>query len=280
MAKPRPLAGQTAVITGAGSGMGRSLAQRLSAHGCPVAIFDANEETLRETEALVSGPVLARSLDVRDRQGQFAFATEVAEWAPAPIGAVFNNAGVALSQTVAEASPEDDEWLMAINFDGVVHGTRAYLPILLEQGSGTIVNTSSVFGLAGIPTQSAYCASKFAVRGFTESLRHELRGSGVRAVTVHPGGIKTNIVRNGRMKADLRGLGRPASEMVADFDALTRTTAEKAAEIIHRGVDAGKARILIGGDARLFDILTRVTPTHYYAVLDRVTEMAARSAGR
>ena len=171
MPKPEPLAGRTAVITGAGSGMGRALAQRLSRLGSPVAICDANEETLRETESTLSGAVLCRPLDVRDRQGQLALAAEVREWAPAPIGAVFNNAGVALSQTVADGSPEDEEWLHAINFDGVVHGTRAYLPILLEQRSGTIVNTSSVFGLAGIPTQSAYCASKFAVRGYTESLR-------------------------------------------------------------------------------------------------------------
>src|SRR3954468_4323518 len=152
MAKPEPLAGQTAVITGAGSGMGRALAQRLSGLGSPVAIFDADADALRETEESLGGPVLARSLDVRDRQGQLAFATEVSEWAPAPIGAVFNNAGVALSQTVAEAAPEDDEWLVAINLDGVIHGTRAYLPILMRQGAGTIVNTSSVFGLAGIPT--------------------------------------------------------------------------------------------------------------------------------
>jgi len=278
MAKPRPLAGQTAVITGAGSGMGRTLAQRLSARGCPVAISDADEATLRETEAGLGGPVLARPLDVRDRQGQLAFASEVRAWAPAPIGAVFNNAGVALSSTVAEASPEDDEWLLAINFDGVVHGTRAWLPILLEQDSGAIVNTSSVFGLAGIPTQSAYCASKFAVRGFTESLRHELRGTGVRAVTVHPGGIRTNIVRNGRMKADPRGLGRTSDDLVAEFDALTRTTAERAAKVIHEGVDAGKARILIGADAYFIDAITRITPTHYYRVLDRITALAARGA--
>src|SRR3954454_23081939 len=276
MAKPRPLAGQTAVVTGAGSGMGRSLAQRLSGLGSPVAIFDANQDTLRETEATLSGHVLSRVMDVRDRQAHLASAAEVPEWAPAPIGAVFNNAGVALSQTVAEAAPEDDEWLMAINLDGVINGTRAYLPILLEQNSGTIVNTSSVFGLAGIPTQSAYCASKFAVRGFTESLRHELRGTGVRAITVHPGGIKTNIARNGRMYADARGLGRSRDEMVAEFDRLTRTTPERAAAIIHKGVDAGKARILIGADAYLFDALTRITPTHYYGVLERIIGLSER----
>lgn len=278
MAKPRPLAGQTAVISGAGSGMGRALAERLSAHGCPVAIFDADAVTLRETAEGLSGPVLAWPLDVRDRRGQLAFAAEVAEWAPAPIGAVFNNAGVAMSQTVAEASPEDDEWLMAINYEGVVHGVRAYLPLLLEQGWGTIVNTSSVFGLAGIPTQSAYCASKFAVRGFTESLRHELRGSEVRACTVHPGAIRTDIVRNGRMRADPRGLGRSRDELVAEFDALTRTTPARAAAIIHKGVDAGRARILVGADAYLFDALTRLTPTHYYGMLDRVVGLASRRA--
>lgn len=276
MARPMPLAGQTAVITGAGSGMGRALAQRLSGLGSPVAICDANEETLRETERLVGGPVLARPIDVRDRQGQLTFASEVSDWSPAPIGAVFNNAGVALAQTVADGAPEDDEWLAAINYDGVVHGVRAWLPVLLRQRSGAIVNTSSVFGLAGIPTQSAYCASKFAVRGFTESLRHELRGTGVRAITVHPGGIKTNIVRNGRIKADVRGLGRSSTELVAEFDALTRTTPERAAEIIHAGVDAGRARILVGADAYVIDALTRITPTHYYGVLERITTRAAR----
>lgn len=275
-----PLAGRTAVITGAGSGIGRALAIRLSAHGCPVAIVDNDEATLQETAAMLVGPALERQLDVRDRQGQLVLAAEVSEWAPAPIGAVFNNAGVALSSTVAEASPEDDEWLLSVNFDGVVHGVRAFLPLLLEQGSGAIVNTSSVFGLAGIPHQSAYCASKFAVRGFTESLRHELAGTGVRAITVHPGGVTTNIVRNGRMRSDPRGLGRSREQMAAEFEALTRTTPERAAEIIHRGVDAGKARILVGPDAYLFDALVRIAPTHYYAVLDRLAERMAASASR
>jgi NAD(P)-dependent dehydrogenase (short-subunit alcohol dehydrogenase family) len=275
-----PLAGRTAVITGAASGIGRALAVRLSRHGCPVAIADANEEGLRETEDLVAGPVLARPLDVRDRQGQLAFAAEVREWAPAPFGAVFNNAGVALSSTVADASPEDDEWLISVNFDGVVHGVRAFLPVLTEQGSGAIVNTSSVFGLAGIPYQSAYCASKFAVRGFTESLRHELAGTGVRAITVHPGGVKTNIARNGRMKQDPRGEGRTQEQMAADFEAVTLTTPEKAAAIIHKGVDAGKARILVGPDAYFFDYLTRLAPTRYWQVLDRLERVASRRRAR
>jgi NAD(P)-dependent dehydrogenase (short-subunit alcohol dehydrogenase family) len=268
-----PLAGRTAVITGAGSGIGRGLAQRLSAHGCPVAIVDANAETLAATAALLDGPTLVRTLDVRDRQGQLALAAEVREWSPGPIGAVFNNAGVALTSTVAEASLEDDEWLIAINFDGVVNGVRAFLPILLEQRDGAIVNTSSVFGLLGIPHQSAYCASKFAVRGFTDSLRQELAGTGVRAITVHPGGVKTNIARSAHMHSDPRGLGRNQDELAEEFEALARTTPERAAEIIHRGVDRGKARILVGPDAYLFDALARITPTHAFRVLDSIDRL-------
>jgi NADP-dependent 3-hydroxy acid dehydrogenase YdfG len=275
--KPNPLAGQTAVITGAGSGIGRALAQRLSGQGCPVAIVDANTETLESTAALLDGPTLVQTLDVRDRQGHLGFAAGVKEWAPSPIGAVFNNAGVALSSTVAGASPEDDEWLMSINFEGVVHGVRAFLPILLEQRSGAIVNTSSVFGLLGMPYQSAYCASKFAVRGFTDSLRQELHGSGVRAINIHPGGIKTNIARNGRLQADPRGLDRSHEEIAAEFDALVRTTPERAAEIIHQGVDAGKARILVGPDAYLFDALARLAPTHYYRVIDGADRLIQRA---
>ena len=190
--------GRTAYVSGAASGIGRAVALRLAAHGCPVAIVDQNEDGLRETAELIAGPVLARTLDVRDRQAQMAFAAEVADWAPTPVGMVLNNAGVATSQSVAEGSLEDDEWVLDINLGGVINGTRAFLPILLRQDSGVIVNTSSVFGLVGIPFQSAYCTSKFAVRGFTESLRHELRGTGVHAVTVHPGGVKTNIARNAR----------------------------------------------------------------------------------
>ena len=199
---PIVVAGRTAVITGAGSGIGRALAQRLAAHGCPVALCDWNEEQLKETVDAIGGPVLSRKLDVRDRQGQMTFAAEARDWAPAPIGMVVNNAGVTVSQTVAAASPEDDDWCFDVNFWGVVHGTRAWLPVLTQQGSGAIVNVSSVFGLIGYPTQSAYCASKFAVRGFTESLRHELRGSAVRAITVHPGGVRTNIVENARFHVD------------------------------------------------------------------------------
>ena len=282
--KRRPLAGRPVMITGAASGIGRSLARRLSGLGSPVAIADIDEAGLKETARTLPGPVLVRVLDVRDAADQRRFAAEVLQWLPsladpsladrAQLAAVFNNAGVAVASSVLDADPDDDEWLRQINFDGVVHGTRAFLPILVEQDEGVIVNTSSVFGLLGMPYQSAYCASKFAVRGFTDALRQELRGTGVRAVTVHPGGVRTNIARSARVRKDPEGRGRSQEQMAAEFEALLRTTPDRAAEIICRGVDRGKARILVGPDAYVFDALARVAPTHYYDVMDAAREAA------
>ena len=285
--KVRSIAGRPAMITGAASGIGRSLARRLSRSGSPVAIADIDEAGLKNTAKSLPGPVLVRVLDVRDAADQLRFAAEVRQWLPslagsAPLATVFNNAGVGVSSSVLDADPGDDEWLRQINFDGVVNGTRAFLPILVEQDDGVIVNTSSVFGLVGMPYQSAYCASKFAVRGFTDSLRQELRGTGVRAVTVHPGGIRTNIARNARIRKDPEGRGRTREQMAADFEAITMTTPDKAAEIICRGVDRGKARILVGPDAYVFDALARVTPTHYYDVMalleNRLQSLASQRA--
>jgi NADP-dependent 3-hydroxy acid dehydrogenase YdfG len=264
------IVGRPVVITGAASGIGRSLARRLSALGSPVAIADVDEAGLEKTAASLPGPVLSRLLDVRDAADQLRFADEVRDWLPTPLAAVFNNAGVAVASTVLSAVPADDDWLYEINFHGVVNGTRAFLPILVAQDTGVIVNTSSVYGLLGVPYQSAYCASKFAVRGFTDALRQELRGTGVRAVTVHPGGITTNIARNARVRSDPEGLGRTKEQMAAQFEAATMTSPDKAAAIIHHGVERGKARILVGPDAYLFDALARITPTHYYAVISRL----------
>jgi NADP-dependent 3-hydroxy acid dehydrogenase YdfG len=278
--KRRPLAGRPVMITGAASGIGRSLARHLSALGSPAAIADIDEAGLKETARTLPGPVLVRVLDVRDAADQRHFAAEVREWLDgARLAAVFNNAGVAVASSVLDANPDDDEWLRQINFDGVVNGTRAFLPILVEQDEGVIVNTSSVFGLLGMPYQSAYCASKFAVRGFTDALRQELRGTGVRAVTVHPGGVRTNIARSARVRKDPTGEGRSQEQMATEFEALLRTTPDKAAEIICRGVDRGKARILVGPDAYVFDALARITPTHYYEVMARL-EKRLRAAAR
>ncbi|WP_284749270.1 SDR family NAD(P)-dependent oxidoreductase [Amycolatopsis sp. RTGN1] len=277
MSRPRSITGRPVVITGAASGIGRALATRLSRLGAPVALADVDADGLKATAAALHGRVLTRVLDVRDAEDQLRFAGEVREWLPAPLAAVFNNAGVAVTSSVLDAVPEDDDWLHDINFRGVVHGTRAFLPILAEQGEGAIVNTSSVYGLLGIPYQSAYCAAKFAVRGFTESLRQELAGSAVRAITVHPGGITTNIARNARVRRDPTGRGRSREEMAAQFEAMTMTSPDKAAAIIHTGVDRGKARILVGPDAYLFDALARVTPTHYNAVLTRLMRRPRRT---
>jgi NAD(P)-dependent dehydrogenase (short-subunit alcohol dehydrogenase family) len=266
----RTISGRTVVVTGAASGIGRALAQRLSAHSCPVAIADVDEQGLKETEASLRGPTFVQVLDVRDAEAQRDFAGEVRDWAPRPIGAVFNNAGVGVASSVLDAIPEDDNWLWDINFHGVVNGTRAFLPILVEQDEGAIVNTSSVFGLVGMPNQSAYCSAKFAVRGFTDSLRQELRGTGVTAINVHPGGINTNIVRNARLRRDSEGRGRTQEQMAKEFAAITMTQPDKAAEIIHRGVEQGKARILVGPDAYMFDALARLTPSHYYEVVGRL----------
>lgn len=265
--RPVPLAGRTAVITGAGSGIGRALALRLAAHGCPLALADWDEDGLRETADRVDGPALARRVDVRDRQRVLAFAAEVAAWAPAPLGAVVNNAGVTVAQPVLDAAPEDDEWVLDVNLGGVVNGTRAFLPLLVEQDAGTLANVSSVFGLLGFPGQSAYCASKHAVRGWTEALRHELRGSGVRATSIHPGGIATSIAANARHHEDAMG-GFTKEEMTRDFAATAITSPEKAATIIHRGIDAGRPRILVGPDAHALDLLVRVAPRRYFDVLE------------
>jgi NADP-dependent 3-hydroxy acid dehydrogenase YdfG len=269
----RTLAGRPVVITGAASGIGRALAIRLSGTGSPVAIADIDEAGLKETErslrASDSQSSMVRVLDVRDAADQRCFAAEVKEWLDGSLAAVFNNAGVAVASSVLDADPGDDEWLRQINFDGVVNGTRAFLPLLVEQDYGVIVNTSSVFGLVGMPYQSAYCASKFAVRGFTDALRQELRGTGVSAVTVHPGGVKTNIARNARVRKDPEGRGRSQEQMAAEFEAILMTTPDKAAEIIVRGVERGKARILVGPDAYVFDALARAMPTHYYDVMSR-----------
>ena len=270
------LEGRRALVTGAASGIGQAVARRLAAHGCPVALIDQDEDALRDTAESIGGPVLSRRLDVRDRQALLTFAAEVDAWAPQPLGMVFNNAGVTVVQGVADSSPEDDDWVLDINLHGVVHGVRAFLPILLRQDAGVVVNTSSVFGLVGFPHQSAYCASKFAVRGYTEALRQELRHTGVRAVVVHPGGVKTNIVANARYRSDYGGRHADRASAATEFATLARTTPERAAEIIHTGVERGRSRILVGPDAHALDALVRLAPTRYYDVIERLEALVRR----
>lgn len=275
--------GRTAVITGGGSGIGRALAEHLSRQGSPVALADVDEGGLKETAASLDGEALVQVVDVRDRAAMQDFASLVADWAPAPLGAVINNAGVAMSSSVLDGVESDESWLRDINYHGVVNGTRAFLPLLLSRAEGVIVNVSSVYGLIGVANESAYCASKFAVRGFTESLRHELRGTGVRAVTVHPGGIRTNIARNARVHVDPEGRGRTLEQIADEFDDLAMTTPAQAAWIIVDGIEKKRSRILVGADAKVIDALARLTPSHYaggIAALESLLKLLPTGGGR
>jgi NAD(P)-dependent dehydrogenase (short-subunit alcohol dehydrogenase family) len=263
---------RVAVITGAGSGIGRALAFELGAAGCKLAISDINEAAVKQVakELKESGrEVMADRLDVADRDAFYAYADKVVKKFGG-VNLVINNAGVALGSTVEDTSYEDFEWLMGINFWGVVYGTKAFLPHLKQADAGHIVNISSVFGLIGVPTQSAYNAAKFAVRGFTESLRQELEleGGNVSCTSVHPGGIKTNIARNARMTADVSrvtGLDPEASKQ--QFEKLFRTTPEEAASTIIAGIRGNKRRVLIGADAVAIDTMQRLLPTSYQKLM-------------
>src|SRR5947209_4569245 len=195
--------GRVAAITGAGSGIGRALARNLAGRGTHLALSDVDEVGLAETVALCEGhgvKVTSQRVDVADRAAMFAWADQVVA-DHGKVNLIFNNAGVALGATIEAMSYEDFSWLMSINFWGVVHGTKAFLPHLKAAGEGHIVNMSSVFGLISVPSQSAYNAAKFGVRGFTDALPMELEVDrcGVSSTTVHPGGIKTNIAKNARM---------------------------------------------------------------------------------
>lgn len=265
-----------AVVTGAASGIGRSLAIRLAAEGAQLAIADVNAAELNETARLATKPgvkITAHLVDVSDRERMQAFVKEVlAEHGRAHL--VINNAGVALGGTVEELAIEDIEWLMSINFWGVIYGTKMFLPILRQQSQGHIVNISSVFGIIGPPGQSAYVASKFAVRGFTESLRHELKGSNVTVSCVHPGGIRTNIARNAKAGA---GTDKSLVEKeIQFFDKVAKTLPETAADVIIRGVLSDREKILIGSDAWMIDKIQRLMPVNYWKPLGKLLEKLAQ----
>jgi len=263
--------GRVAAITGAGSGIGRALAEALASRGAHLALADIDEDGLAETVARCEGrgvKITSVTLDVADRDAVYAWADQVVE-EHGRVNLIFNNAGVALGATVASMSDADFEWLMDINFWGVVHGTRAFLPHLTSSGEGHVVNLSSVFGLVSIPSQSAYNAAKFAVRGFTDALRIELEieGSPVSATTIHPGGIKTNIARRARLDPSISAYGTQPDQVGKDFDKLARTTPEKAADQILAAVAANKRRALIGPDAVVFDLVSRLPAGFYQRIL-------------
>jgi short-subunit dehydrogenase len=266
---------KVAAITGAGSGMGRELAVQLAARGCHVALSDVNETGLAETAELArrSGvKVTATKVDVASRDAVYAWADQVVR-DHGKANLIFNNAGVALGATIEGMSYTDFEWLMNINFWGVVHGTKAFLPHLKASGEGHVVNTSSMFGLASIPSQSAYNASKFAVKGFTGALRMELdmMNCGVSATCVHPGGIKTNIARAARTDASVRTLGVDDSHIPERFEKNSMTTAASAARTIIRAVEKNQRRVLVGPDAYVFDWMVRLLPAMYQLLVMFVT---------
>ncbi len=258
-----------AVVTGAGSGIGRTLAQQLAAAGSALALADIDEAGLLQTEktlAETSAIVTTHLVDVADEEGVRSFSEDVSK-RHGRVTLLINNAGVALEGTFEEISLDDFRWLMNINFWGTVYGVKYFLPLLKLEERAHIVNLSSVFGLIAPPGQPAYSASKFAVRGFTECLRHELEGTPVRVSCVHPGGIRTAIARRARIGAGVTRTGR--EEDVARFEKLFRTSPEEAASRILRGVERSEPRILIGSDAYQIDVLQRLRPGTYWKTLSR-----------
>jgi butyryl-CoA dehydrogenase len=272
--------GRVAAITGAGSGIGRALAKDLASRGAHLALSDIDEIGLAETVALCEGrsvKVTSQRVDVAERDAVFAWADKVVE-DHGRVNLIFNNAGVALGATIEAMSYEDFEWLMNINFWGVVHGTKAFLPHLKAAGEGHVVNISSVFGLISVPSQSAYNAAKFGVRGFTDALRMELEvaGDGVSCTTVHPGGIKTNIAKNARMDESVEVLAGAPDKARLEFDKVAMTSPEKAARQILAAVAADKRRALIGPDAKLLDLVSRLPGGVYQRVIVRGARRRSR----
>ncbi|VVE36773.1 SDR family NAD(P)-dependent oxidoreductase [Pandoraea fibrosis] len=274
---------KVAAITGAGSGMGRSLALELARRGTHLALSDIDESSVANTATACRAlgvRVTAQRLDVADRDAIFAWARETVA-AHGKVNLVFNNAGVSLSVPVATMREDDIRWLMDINFWGVVHGTQAFLPYLSASGEGHIVNTSSLFGIIAMPTQSAYNASKFAVRGFTEALRMELdlAHAPVSCTCVHPGGVATNIVQTSRIDESigtLTGLDAQTHRRRAN-KLIDVTSADAAARQILAGVERNARRVLVGSDARRIDKLARLLGARYQAMvvwLYRRTAMA------
>jgi NAD(P)-dependent dehydrogenase (short-subunit alcohol dehydrogenase family) len=269
----RDFDGRVAAITGAASGIGRALANELARRGAHVALSDIDDAGLAETVAQCGrfgNRITSRRLDVADRDAVYAWADEVVA-DHGTVNLIINNAGVALGATVESMTYGDFEWLMNINFWGVVYGTKAFLPHLKASGEGHVVNLSSVFGLISVPSQSAYNAAKFAVRGFTDTLRMELdiEGANVSVTTIHPGGIKTNIARNARMDPSVAALAGDADKAVADFERLFITSPEKAAHQILTAVQRDRRRALIGPDAKAIDLISRLPATLYQTLLTR-----------
>ena len=268
-------------VTGAASGIGRALAIELAARGAGLALADRDEAGLRSVAAEIAGihrvKVTTHRVDVGAPAEIAAFAQAAVTAHPA-LNILVNNAGVALLGQFSEIDQAQMDWLMNINFGGVVHATRAFLPHLAARREAHIVNLSSIFGIVAPPGNTAYAAAKFAVRGFSESLRHELQmaGSPVRVSVVYPGGVATNIVRNSVSGSGITDNARRA-ETIERFDRVARTTPKDAALRIIKGIEKNQPRILIGNDARMMDILQRLRPGTYWSVMAKRIQKAAKA---
>ena len=262
-----PLAGSVAVITGAAGGIGRALALDLAGRRCALALVDRDPAGLASTAGQarqVGVTVSEHVLDVTDTACIAALPGAVlAEHGR--VNVLVNNAGVALMGDFLQTSPADFDWLMAINFTAAVHATRAFLPHLLTEEAAQLVNVSSLFGIVAPAGQTAYSAAKFAIRGFSEALAHELENTSVRVSVVHPGGVATDIARNARVSADIAPAD--AERALKRFSRSLVTTPEAAAARIVQGILRRETRILIGRDAKIIDIAQRLAPIGYYALM-------------
>jgi NADP-dependent 3-hydroxy acid dehydrogenase YdfG len=263
------LSNRVAVITGAGSGIGRATALSMARRGCHLALADINEDAVQDSARAAQAlgvRATAHQLDVADRAAVAAFPATVQQ-AHKRVDLVMNNAGVAVGGTFEQVSETDFDWLMEINFHGVVRMTRAFLPLLRQSDDARIVNVSSIFGIITPPGQAAYSASKFAVRGFSNVLRLELEGSTVGVSVVHPGGVATSIARSARVPASASA--DEVERRRKAMEKLLHMAPEKAGEIIVRGIEKRQARILVGSDAKAAALLERLSPVGYWNLLKK-----------
>ena len=270
------LKNKTAAVTGAASGIGRMLAVNLASEGCNLALADINASGLQETAELVGDRVKVTThiVDVSRREQVFQYADETAE-RHGGVDLIINNAGVAVGDFLETIPLEDFEWLMGINFWGVVYGTMAFLPHLKKRPEGHIVNISSINGIIPNPNNGPYCAAKFAVKGYTETLAQEMHKTGIHVSCVHPGGIKTNIARNARVNRAMFNLTREKGENIYE-EVVFRTTADDAAKIIISGIRRNKRRILVGADAKAIDLFTRFFPVTAVTLSNMISRRTAR----
>jgi NAD(P)-dependent dehydrogenase (short-subunit alcohol dehydrogenase family) len=254
------LANKTTAITGAASGIGRMLAINLANEGCNLALADVDRQGLEETAQLVGNKVRVSlyTVDVSDKEQVFRYADDASAH-HGGVDIIINNAGVAIGDFLETVSFEDFEWLFGINFWGVVYGTKAFLPHLKKRPEGHVVNISSINGIMPNPNNGPYCASKFAVKGFTETLAQEMIGTSIGVSCVHPGWIPTGIARNARFRNALYSMTRDQAMAIFD-EVMNRGTPDSVAKAIIKGIKRGKRRILIGADAKVLDMLTRLFP--------------------